>query len=194
MTLCFLTFSYCFFFSFSFSFSHVSNRENTSRFLFERERELFMPVSGVEKRRFGIFLAALGVIWRGKAFREQQCQFLTRNKSLSSENESNCSMACTTRVRKTKVRTTPVRSQQCECQQCERDNSANETRVRMSKVRMPAVRCDIGAKKVRKQCERQQCESLFLSFCSKRSFFVTQKEFFLLKMTDTDFGFGLNEK
>ena len=33
-----------------------------------------------------------GVIWRGKAFREQQCQFLTRNKSLSSENESNCSM------------------------------------------------------------------------------------------------------
>ena len=34
-----------------------------------------------------------GVIWRAKAFRHQQCQFLTRNKSLSSENESNCSMA-----------------------------------------------------------------------------------------------------
>ena len=33
-----------------------------------------------------------GVIWRVKAFREQQCQFLTRNKSLSSENESNRSM------------------------------------------------------------------------------------------------------
>ena len=32
-------------------------------------------------------------------------------------------------------------------QQCE------ETRVRMSIVRMPAVRCDIGAKKVRQQCE-----------------------------------------
>ena len=32
-------------------------------------------------------------------------------------------------------------------QQCE------ETRVRMSTVRMPAVRCDIGAKKVRQQCE-----------------------------------------
>ena len=31
-----------------------------------------------------------GVIWRVKAFRDQQCQFLTRNKSLSSENESNC--------------------------------------------------------------------------------------------------------
>ena len=35
--------------------------------------------------------STLGVIWRGKAFRDQQCQFLTRNKSLSSENESNCS-------------------------------------------------------------------------------------------------------
>ena len=31
-------------------------------------------------------------LWRGKAFRDQRCQFLTRNKSLSSENESNCSM------------------------------------------------------------------------------------------------------
>ena len=38
-------------------------------------------------------------------------------------------------------------------QQCE------ETRVRMSIVRMPAVRCDIGAKKVRQQCEWQQCEN-----------------------------------
>ena len=55
--------------------------------------QLFMPVSGVEKRRFGSFFSRLwGVIWRGKAFREQQCQFLTRNKSLGSENESNCSM------------------------------------------------------------------------------------------------------
>ena len=41
---------------------------------------------------FFFFLSALGVIWRVKAFRDQQCQFLTRNKSLSSENESNCSM------------------------------------------------------------------------------------------------------
>ena len=32
------------------------------------------------------------VIWRGKAFRGQQCQVLTRNKSLSSKNESNGSM------------------------------------------------------------------------------------------------------
>ena len=39
-----------------------------------------------------VFCRLWGVIWRGKAFREQQCQFLTRNKSLSSENESNCSM------------------------------------------------------------------------------------------------------
>ena len=39
-----------------------------------------------------VFSRLRGVIWRGKAFREQQYQFLTRNKSLSSENESNCSM------------------------------------------------------------------------------------------------------
>ena len=45
-----------------------------------------------KKRRFGSFSRLRGVIWRGKAFREQQCQFLTRNKSLGSENESNCSM------------------------------------------------------------------------------------------------------
>ena len=32
------------------------------------------------------------VNWRGIAFCEQQCQFLTRNKSLSRENQSNCSM------------------------------------------------------------------------------------------------------
>ena len=38
---------------------------------------------------FAVFSRLRGVIWRGKAFREQQCQFLTRNKSLSSENESN---------------------------------------------------------------------------------------------------------
>ena len=36
-----------------------------------------------------VFSRLWGVIWRGKAFRDQQCQFLTRNKSLSSENESN---------------------------------------------------------------------------------------------------------
>ena len=41
---------------------------------------------------FAVFSRFRGVIWRGKAFRDQQCQFLTRNKSLSSENESNCSM------------------------------------------------------------------------------------------------------
>ena len=37
---------------------------------------------------FAVFSRLWGVIWRGKAFRDQQCQFLTRNKSLSSENES----------------------------------------------------------------------------------------------------------
>ena len=55
--------------------------------------QLFMPVSGVEKPPFWQFFSRLwGVIWRGKAFRDQQRQFLTTNKSLSSENESNCSM------------------------------------------------------------------------------------------------------
>ena len=50
-----------------------------------------MPLSGtgVEKRPFPHFSRLWGVIWREKAFRDQQCQFLTRNKSLSSENESN---------------------------------------------------------------------------------------------------------
>ena len=41
---------------------------------------------------FAVFSRLWGVIWPGKAFCDQQCQFLTRNKSLSSENESNCSM------------------------------------------------------------------------------------------------------
>ena len=41
---------------------------------------------------FAAFSRIWGVIWRVKAFRDQQCQFLTRNKSLSSENESNCSL------------------------------------------------------------------------------------------------------
>ena len=36
--------------------------------------------------------SALSIIWWVKAFRDQQCQFLTRNKSLSSENEWNCSI------------------------------------------------------------------------------------------------------
>ena len=50
-------------------------------------------LSAVSKNgRFRSFFSALGVIWQGKAFRDQQCQFLTRKKSLSSENESNCSM------------------------------------------------------------------------------------------------------
>ena len=41
---------------------------------------------------FAVFSQLWGVIWRGKAFRYQQRQFLTRNKSLSSENELNCWM------------------------------------------------------------------------------------------------------
>ena len=53
----------------------------------------FSCLSAVSKnRRFRSFFSALGVIWRGKAFRDQQCQFLTRNKRLNIENESNCSM------------------------------------------------------------------------------------------------------
>ena len=41
---------------------------------------------------FAVFSRLWGVILHGKAFRDQQCQFLTRNKSLSSENESTCSL------------------------------------------------------------------------------------------------------
>ena len=41
---------------------------------------------------FAVFSRLWGIIWRVKAFRDQQCQFLTRKKSLSIENESNCSM------------------------------------------------------------------------------------------------------
>ena len=54
----------------------------------------FSCLSAVSKnRRFRSFFSRLlGFIWRGKAFRDEQCQFLTRKKSLSSENESNCSM------------------------------------------------------------------------------------------------------
>ena len=53
----------------------------------------FSCLSALSKNgRLRSFFSALGVIWRGKAIRDQRCQFLTRNKSLSSENESNCSM------------------------------------------------------------------------------------------------------
>ena len=49
------------------------------------DRTTFHAVSGVEKPPFSQFFSRLwGVIWRWKAFRDQQCQFLTRNKSLSS--------------------------------------------------------------------------------------------------------------
>ena len=53
----------------------------------------FSCLSAVSKnRRFNSFFSALRCHLARKAFRDQQCQFLTRNKSLSSENESNCSM------------------------------------------------------------------------------------------------------
>ena len=53
----------------------------------------FSCLSGLSKTAvFAVSSRIWGVIWRAKAFRDQQCQFLTRNKSLSSENESNCSM------------------------------------------------------------------------------------------------------
>ena len=41
---------------------------------------------------FAAFSRFWGVIWRVKAFHDQQWQFLTRNKSLRSENESNSLM------------------------------------------------------------------------------------------------------
>ena len=54
----------------------------------------FSCLSALSKNgRFRSFFLGFGVsFWQVKAFRDQQCQFLTRNKSLSSENESNCSM------------------------------------------------------------------------------------------------------
>ena len=43
--------------------------------------QLFMPVSGVEKPPFSQFFSRLwGVISRGKAFRDQQCQFLKKTR------------------------------------------------------------------------------------------------------------------
>ena len=49
-----------------------------------RSTVLFMPVSDVENGRLRSFFLGFGVvIWWGKAFRDQQYQFLTRNKSLS---------------------------------------------------------------------------------------------------------------
>ena len=53
----------------------------------------FPYLSAVSKnRRFAVLSQLWGVIWQRRAFLDQQCQFLTRNKSLSSENKSNCSM------------------------------------------------------------------------------------------------------
>ena len=55
--------------------------------------QLFMPVCAVEIPPFSQSFLGFGVSFgEEKPFRDQQCQFLTRNKSLSSENESNCSM------------------------------------------------------------------------------------------------------
>ena len=60
----------------------------------------FSCPSAVSKNgRFRSFFLALGVIWRGKAFCDQQWKFLTRNKSLSNENESNCSMSACVPIR-----------------------------------------------------------------------------------------------
>ena len=84
--------------------------------------------------------------------------FLQHSKAQAFHGGRGCSIACTTRVRKTKVQTTPVRSQQCELptvrkgQQCERDKSANVKCTNVSSA-MPH-RCE----KSRQQCERHQCE------------------------------------
>ena len=57
------------------------------------DRTTFHTCQRCRKTAFlAVFSRLRDVNWRGKAFRGQQCQFLTRNKSLSSENESNCSM------------------------------------------------------------------------------------------------------
>ena len=57
------------------------------------QQYIFSCLSAVSKNgRFSVFSWLWGVIWRGNAFRDQQCQFRTGNKSLSSENESKSSM------------------------------------------------------------------------------------------------------
>ena len=44
--------------------------------------------------RLCIFFSGLGVVWQVKAFSNQQCQFLTRNKCLGNDDQSNRSMTC----------------------------------------------------------------------------------------------------
>ena len=44
--------------------------------------------------RFRSGFSDLGLIWRGKALSDQLCQFLTRNKSLSNENDSSMISEC----------------------------------------------------------------------------------------------------
>ena len=57
------------------------------------DRTTFHACQRCRKTAVSQFFSRLwGVIWRGKDFLDQQCKFLTRNKGLSSENESNCSM------------------------------------------------------------------------------------------------------
>ena len=46
----------------------------------------------LKNRRFRRFSRLWCVIWWGKAFRDQQCQFLTKKQEFERENESNCSM------------------------------------------------------------------------------------------------------
>ena len=54
--------------------------------------QLFMPVGDVEKRPSSQVFSALGCHLARKSLHDQQCQFLTGKKSLSSEKESNRSM------------------------------------------------------------------------------------------------------
>ena len=55
--------------------------------------QLFMPVSAVEKPPLSqFFFLGFGCHLARKSLSRQQCQFQTRNKSLSSENELSCSM------------------------------------------------------------------------------------------------------
>ena len=42
--------------------------------------QVLMPVAVLKNGRFRSFFSALGVIWREKAFRDEQCQFLIRNE------------------------------------------------------------------------------------------------------------------
>ena len=127
-----------------------------------------------KNRRFAVFSRLWGVFWRGKAFLDQQSQFVTRNKSLSSENESNCSMTSEC-VRTDSILPRGAGHEHGHCNQSifslsifgilvERHGIP--TTVRKTEVRTTPVRsqececqqCEETTVRMRQKCEGQVCE------------------------------------